>query len=255
MAKLRGMKWSHDELLVAMNLYCQLPFGQLHHRNKLIVEVSAKMGRTPASLAMKLCNLASLDPIHAGRGVVGLKGASQGDRAIWCEFNANPTSFALESQKRYEELVQGMGQEPDTVEQQDKRTEKEYLVTQRLGQTFFRKTVLSSYNSQCCITSMPVPELLRASHILPWAQFPQHRLDPRNGLCLAATHDAAFDKGLITFDQNLRLVISRYLKECLVASETSSFFSAYEGKPLLLPQKFPPSQEFLKIHRDSIFRG
>lgn len=61
--------WTHVELLIAMNLYCKLPFGQLDHRNSLIIEVAQKLGRTPSSLSMKLCNLASLDPRLQARGI------------------------------------------------------------------------------------------------------------------------------------------------------------------------------------------
>lgn len=58
----QGKRWTHDELMLAMNLYCKLPFGQLRHGNPLIIEVAQKLDRTPSSLSMKLCNLASLDP-------------------------------------------------------------------------------------------------------------------------------------------------------------------------------------------------
>jgi hypothetical protein len=58
----KGRTWSRDELVVAMNLYCKLPFGQLHQRNPVIIALAEKLGRTPGSVAMKLCNLASLDP-------------------------------------------------------------------------------------------------------------------------------------------------------------------------------------------------
>lgn len=64
----RGKRWSRDELIVAMNLYCKLPFGQLDHKIPIIIEVSQKLGRTPSSLAMKLVNFASLDPTLQARG-------------------------------------------------------------------------------------------------------------------------------------------------------------------------------------------
>ncbi len=70
--------WTEHELLIAMNLYCRLPFGQFDQSNKHIREVAEKMDRTPGSLAMKLSNLASLDTYHQSRGVVGLRGP-----AIW----------------------------------------------------------------------------------------------------------------------------------------------------------------------------
>ena len=64
MAKANPVKWTREHFLIALNLYCKLPFGKLDQRNPIIKEVSAKMGRTPSSLAMKLSNFASLDPVQ-----------------------------------------------------------------------------------------------------------------------------------------------------------------------------------------------
>ena len=63
------MKWTREHLLIALNLYCKLPFGKLHKGNPIIVETALKMGRTPSSLAIKLCNLAHLDPVQRARGI------------------------------------------------------------------------------------------------------------------------------------------------------------------------------------------
>jgi putative restriction endonuclease len=100
-----------------------------------------------------------------------------------------------------------------------------------------------------------IPELLVASHILPWGKFPEHRLNPRNGLCLAQTQDAAFDKGLVTFDEDYRLVISPYLKEFLPNEALERNFLDYEGKRIAMPDKFLPDEGFLREHREGVFRG
>ena len=86
-----------DELVVAINLYTRLSFGQLHSRNPLIVAIAALLGRSPGSLSMKLCNLASLDPAVTGRGRAGLTGASRLDRQVWEEFQSDWESMAVES--------------------------------------------------------------------------------------------------------------------------------------------------------------
>ena len=86
--------WTEHELLIAMNLYCLLPFGQFDQSNTHVCEVAAKMSRTPGSLSMKLCNLASLDKYHQSRGVVGLKGASNLDRKVWTDFQNDWSSMA-----------------------------------------------------------------------------------------------------------------------------------------------------------------
>ena len=103
--KLVAKNWTEHELLIAMNLYCRLPFGQFDQSNKHIREVAAKMNRTPGSLAMKLSNLASLDTYHHSRGVVGLKGASNLDKKIWASFQDNWSSMAGKSEAAFESLM------------------------------------------------------------------------------------------------------------------------------------------------------
>lgn len=101
----KGRLWSKDELVVAMNLYCKLPFGQLDHRNPVIIKLADKLDRTPSSVSMKLCNFASLDPVHQARGVKGLSGVSLADREVWAEFNRDWDSLAFESEKRLANLL------------------------------------------------------------------------------------------------------------------------------------------------------
>jgi hypothetical protein len=83
-----------------------------------------------------------------------------------------------------------------------KSTEAERLVVQRIGQDLFRRALFQKWGGRCPITGLDVPELLRASHIKPWAKCDTdgERLDPENGFLLAVQWDAAFDKGFVTFD-------------------------------------------------------
>lgn len=255
------MKWTREHLLLALDLYCRLPFGQFDQRNHVVKEYAAAMGRTSSSVAMKLCNLASLDPSERARGVRGLQNASRADRDIWEEFNANP-ELAVEIELTAESVLL---QKPASsvmfppVEyfpiDPDRPTERISEIQQRVGQKFFRDAVLGSYHSRCCITGNPVPELLVASHILPWGDYPEQRLNLRNGLCLAQTQDAAFDRGLITIDEDNRLVLSRYLRDFLPNNALQREFCAFAGRPVSLPEKFGPVPEFMTIHRETIFRG
>lgn len=91
---------------------------------------------------------------------------------------------------QFEDEVAGLGD-----------TEIERIVKQRVGQGYFRKALLDYWNGRCPITDVREPALLRASHIVPWAQCKSdaERLDVHNGLLLAAHWDAAFDAGLISF--------------------------------------------------------
>lgn len=148
--------WTRDELIIAMNLYCKLPFGQLDHRTPIIIEVAEKLGRTPSSLAMKLSNFASLDPIQHARGIRGLSGASKADRKIWEEFAANWEQWGTESEERFQELVGFefsdlnqllIKQKPKSpklplikypLTRIIKETEAQVTTKVRIGQSFFR---------------------------------------------------------------------------------------------------------------------
>ena len=254
-----------------MNLYCKLPFGRLHSTAPEIVALAKLMGRTPASLSMKLCNFAALDPGLQARGIKGLPNLSRADRQTWDEFHADWSELGIESETLYQELVAGNDPLASEVAVSRKAKQKSIIrmprpparpdteawanVTVRRGQDFFRRAVLASYDCQCCITGNPVPELLNASHIKPWRDFPKERLNPANGLCLAKTYDAAFDAGLISFDGGNRLVISKYIEDYLPSQAIEREFMACRGKPLRLPEKFQPEPGFLAWHREAVFRG
>jgi putative restriction endonuclease len=94
-------------------------------------------------------------------------------------------------------------------------TEAERLVVQRVGQDVFRKSLMEYWGGRCPITRLDQPELLRASHIKPWAECATdaERLDVFNGLLLAAHLDAAFDAALITFADDGSLIMSKDLSD------------------------------------------
>lgn len=270
-----GRSWSRDELLLAMNLYCRIPFGRQHGRAPEVIELARALGRSPGSVAMKLNNLTALDPTEAARGVRGLAGASRLDKQVWDEFHANWEELAAESEALWQYKVGAhigaMPPEvPDDLRQEvckdpygrvtaprkepDGSTEGERTVRVRLTQDFFRHAVLAAYSVRCCISGNPIPELLVASHILPWSRFPEHRVNPSNGLCLSRLHDAAFDQGFITLDTKNCLVISPKLKDYLPNATLNDNFATFEGHPISLPEKFLPDPEFLRHHREQIFR-
>lgn len=122
----------------------------------------------------------------------------------------------------------------------------------RLGQSYFRKMVLANYGEKCCITGLNVPNLLRASHIIAWVDDEANRMNPENGLCLSATYDAAFDKHLISFDEDYRMIVSREIKDYYTNDTTKEYFDKYEGKSLVLPELYLPSQELLEKHREML---
>ena len=250
--------WSREELILAMNLYCQLPFGRLHKGTPEIIALARAIDRTPSSVAMKLCNLASLDPAHQKRGVKGLSGASASDRKIWNEFHADWDGLVMES----EQLRTRFHLHPESPDSIDDigdaftgDTETKRTVIVRLAQRFFRRAVLASFDTKCCITGIRQSELLIASHIVPWKQSREHRANPRNGLCLSRIHDGAFDRGLITLDKNHRLVVSKELARHFDNRVLKACFLDFEGNPVSQPNRFLPDQNLLEIHRQTVFRG
>lgn len=253
--------WTRQQLLVAFNLYCQLSFGQLDSRTPIIIRYAALIGRTPSALAMKLSNIASLDPAITSTGRKGLAGASSSDRAMWLEMESDWENFAVEAEYAMEALGANSGIEAASTELVLPDASIDYtgsnkmvLTTTRVGQNFFRRAVLSAYQYRCCITGLALPKLLVASHIVPWRDDAGNRRNPKNGLCLSMLHDKAFDVGIITITENMTVLVSQ--KQ---VSDEDYFFdsalSAYNGMPITLPEKFAPHQEFLAYHRQHIFEA
>jgi putative restriction endonuclease len=133
-------------------------------------------------------------------------------------------------------------------------TETQRMQNVRLGQSFFRKAVLVSYNDRCCVCLLPCKALLVASHIIPWAIRPQLRLDPRNGLCLCAMHDRAFDRGLISVDCDFRIAVSRHIEDSMPHNILEAMFIDFRDKSIHLPEKFRPNPEHLSYRRSTIFQ-
>jgi putative restriction endonuclease len=205
-----------------------------------------------------------MDPAHRARGVTGLPGHSRSDEQVWNEFRDQWEKMTMLSETKLQILQGAAALGPKKQRQEsdpqlvnlmpDAPPEAAAIVTVRTMQGFFRKVVLAAYNSRCCITENPVEDLLVASHILPWSEFPQHRLNPKNGLCLATHFDRAFDRGLVTFDSRMRLVISPALKRHVANPAIESEFLRREGDPLICPDRFVPELEFLAYHQSRIYR-
>jgi hypothetical protein len=245
--------WTRQQLLVAFKLYCQLPFGKLHSRNPVIIKYAELIERTPSALAMKLTNIASLDPVITATGRKGLKGVSAADRAMWNEMESDWEQFTIEVQNATSDL-DAPTEEPQVVDPDYTGTDKIVQVKTRVGQDFFRKSVLSAYHDQCCISGLAVPKLLVASHIVPWRVDAANRLNPRNGLCLSMLHDKAFDAGMLTIAEDMTVCVSRRY-----AKKGDTFYGTallvYDGQPMKMPEKFVPDPEFLSYHRESIFEN
>ena len=122
----------------------------------------------------------------------------------------------------------------------------------RQNQYVFRKIVLENYQYRCCLTGLPIPEVLRASHISEWAKDKDNRLNPENGLCLSATYDAAFDRHLISFDDDYRMIFAPSLREYCTNQAFQEQFKYLEGTRITLPVRFLPSKDLLAKHREKL---
>lgn len=249
--------WSTDDLILAFNLYLKLPFGKMHQRNPEIIQLANLLERTPSSIAMRLGNFASCDPYLQARGIAGLKGGMNQVKPIWDEFYTNQEELVFQSEEilaakqrtsvpaKFHDVLNDL---EDMVSE-----EKQRLVKTRVNQSIFRTMVLSNYNFQCCITGIPIPELLVASHIVPWSKGVQNRLNPRNGLCLNYLHDKAFDKGLLTITADFKIKLSPAFGDFVKESSYQEYFARYDGIQIMVPKKFVPDQEFLAYHQEHVF--
>lgn len=250
--------WTRDEYILALNLYYKLPFGQLSQTNKNVQELAKLIGRTNGAVAMRLTNFAACDPYILATGRHGLDAGKKTCQPYWDEFNDNREALLFESEKilaKYqnktiEEKFKDSLKDIGDLQGEDKMRE----VKTRVNQSVFRSIIISNYSGKCALTGIDVPELLVASHIKPWAMDVKERLNPENGICLSSLYDAAFDKGLIGFDQNYNVVLSHRILEQETKDYYDKYFGSIDHVQLMLPEEHKPNKTFLEWHMDTIFQ-
>lgn len=255
-----GIKWSREETILAYELYCRTPFSKISQSNPEIKELAKLLGRTPGSVGLKMHNLAHYDPELQRRNISAMAHGSKLDGEIFIEFCNDWTELSYQAQSIRAKMQNREVEELIDIGDIDEIPPGEYrekMMKNRVGQYFFRMSVLNSYRNRCCITGIRKSDLLIASHIKPWSVCDEktERTNPCNGLCLNSLHDKAFDKGLITLDKNLKLIVSREMKNVEMDDKTREWFYCYEGKQICLPDKFLPGKNFIEYHNDTIFLG
>jgi putative restriction endonuclease len=243
---MKYLPWNTDDLIKVLALYHQIPFGRMHARTPEVINLSKAIGRTSNSIALKLVNFASLDAKHHARGVKGMSNHSKRDKEIWKKYHNNWDVLAF----AHSDLDKQPVEDIDTVDSTSRTT----LVKIRIGQQFFRRSVLANFEDKCAFTGIYCSDLLRASHIIPWSKNVSLRLNPKNGICLNAILDAAFDKGWIGIDESFRAVISIHLTKFIPDDVFNTYFRPINLKKLS-PCRFYPEIEYLKFHFEHIFRG
>lgn len=238
--------WTRDELIEVLKLYCRTPFGRLHSRNPDIIRLAEIIGRTPGAVALKAVNFASMDPTIERKG---MSNASALDHEVWKFFFDNLDTLIEEptpmnKARGVTDVAQEMFDEP-----YPEGADVQRFTKTRKNQSFFREMVLASYDCKCAVSGISEIELLNASHIVPWRMNSSARTNPRNGICLNALHDRAFDRGFISFDEDLKLIYSPKLSRGVREK-----MEGLGGNSLTLPSRFRPDPTFLEYHRTTLFK-
>jgi len=247
--------WSREDLILAFNLYCKTSFGRIHIGNPEVISLAKLVKRSPSAVAWKMANFASLDTSIEQKGASHF---SKKDAEIYEEFCNDWENLSFESDKILADIT---GRKVEEVAKIDmytlpkEGTEREATVRVRVNQNFFRATILAAYDYKCCITGLSVPELLIASHIIPWSIDQQNRVNPRNGLCLNALHDKAFDKGLLTITTDFKVKLSLSIKISADDNAYKNFLKKYDNKQIHLPTRFRPDIFFLARHNREFFKN
>lgn len=250
--------WTREQTIIALSLYCKIPFNKASNSNPEIIRIAQLIGRSVTSVKMKVGNFGSFDPELRKHGIVGLTNTSKLDEEIWNEYNKNWERLAYDSEKLIAQFANKSIEETSgiNIEQLPEGKEREVIVKQRINQSFFRTTVLSSYNNKCCITGLNCSELLEACHIVDWSLDMQNRLNPTNGLCLNILFHKAYDKHYLGITPDYEIVISDKLfdktqQDCYI----KDFFFQYRKKKIILPDRFLPNKECLDLHYQKFLKS
>lgn len=250
--------WTREEMILVLNLYLKLPFGKMDRRNPDVIHLAEIIGRTPNAVALRLVNYASYDPILQQRGISGMAHGGKKCGEYWNEFVNDRERLLFESErilamregttieKKYEKDIRDI---PKDIVGETKLRQ----VKTRVNQNVFRQIVLANYEGRCALTGIDLNELLVASHIIPWAENEKERLNPENGICLSSLYDKAFDKGLISFTNDQRVLFSFRLKTNVGKDYYAKYFEPIENAMLVTPRKYHINPLFLEWHRDCIF--
>ena len=220
--------WTREELILALSVYFQLPFGRLNHTTPEVKELARILGRTENSAALRLVNFAACDPYIINSGRTGMTSGIGVCMPIWEEFYDDRERLFSEAQRIKASLLHKSIEETLHITASDlEGKERTAVIRQRVNQSVFRSMILYNYEERCAITGINIPELLVAGHIIPWADStPQQKLSPENGICLSALYDKAFDKGLITFSpDDYTISLSSALREY----ETQEYYDKHFG--------------------------
>ncbi len=246
----QSRRWTKDESILALALYCKIPFREIREGHSQIIELAKLLGRTPAYISEEMRSFGSFDDALLKKGVVCPSHNSELNKSVWDKYHLNmhKLSQTVEKIPYMSDIVKD---EEDTL---PAGTTRVTITQARVNQVFFRKAVLSAYNQKCCVTGISIPALLIAAHIKPWnnSDPKTERTNPCNGLSLNALHHEAFDEGIFTIDTDYRILISKTAKERYSSDVFYDFFGKYDGNQIALPERFLPSKEMIEYHNSKL---
>lgn len=248
--------WTREQLIMALNVYCKIPFKDVKEWHPIIQKYAPLIGRSAVALKMKVGNFGRFDPILKAQGIVGLSNGSKGEEPVWNEFWDNPEKLAFESERLFAERAGKTIEEFEELDERDlpKGKERETVIRQRVNQSFFREAVLTSYLNKCCITGIGNTPLLEACHISGWAEDENNRTNPKNGLCMTPTFHRAYDKYLIAVSPDYEITISEQMIEKTLDEQTRRFLASLQHKKIMMPEKFAPERDLLAQHYEGYMR-
>ena len=246
----RNAPWTREQLIMALNVYCKIPFKDVKEWHPIIQKYAQLIGRTPVALKMKVGNFGRFDPALKAKGIVGLSNGSKADEVIWNEFWGDSEKLAYESERLFAERAGKTIEEYTDIDTRaiPQGKEREVVVRQRVNQQFFREAVLTAYLNQCCITGITNISLLDACHISGWADDENNRTNPKNGLCMNPLFHRAYDKYLVAVTPDYTILVS---DKMLAAAEEDNFVSylrSLQGRHIIMPEKFSPDKDLLAAH-------
>lgn len=250
--------WTRDEMILALNLYLKMPFGKMHKGNPDVIKMAKLIGRTPSAVAYRLVNYASCDPLLKERGIAGMSHGGISCGNLWKDFVNDRERLLFESElilAKYESTTveKKFCNEIKDIPEWIKGETKLSQIRVRVNQNIFRQIVLANYENKCALTGIDLPELLVASHIVPWAENKEERLNPENGICLSSMYDRAFDRGLISFSVENRVIFSVRLMSNVGKAYYTKFFLPIRDRKLAEAKRYSVNPMFLEWHRDCIF--
>ncbi len=242
--------WTREQLIMALNVYCKIPFKDVKEWHPIIQKYAPLIGRTPVALKMKVGNFGRFDPELRAKGIYGLSNGSKAEEPIWNEFWGNSDKLAYESEKLFAERAGKTVEEYTAIDADSmpKGKEREAVVRLRVNQNFFREAVLTAYLNQCCITGISNTVLLEACHISGWTDDINNRTNPKNGLCMNPLFHRAYDKYLLAVTPDFTIIVSEKMLSCAKDGAFLSYLRGLQNRSIIMPEKFSPDKDLLASH-------